>query len=76
MSTRSARPSSIEGIKRLAKKIASEKSVKHTTALNEAAVLAGYQNFTHAKHALSPPRAAPRSTSHAPPEVAITNVSI
>ncbi|MBA8907928.1 hypothetical protein [Aminobacter ciceronei] len=65
MSTRSARPSSIEGIKRLAKKIASEKSVKHTTALNEAAVLAGYQNFIHAKHALSPPRTAPRSISHA-----------
>lgn len=61
MSTRSVRPSSIEGIKRLAKKIASEKGVKHTTALNEAAVLAGYQNFTHAKHELSPPSPTPRS---------------
>lgn len=65
MSTRSVRPSSIEGIKRLAKKIASEKSVKHTTALNEAAVLAGYQNFTHAKHALSPVSSTSRSMARA-----------
>lgn len=65
MSTRSVRPSSIEGIKRLAKKIASEKAVKHTTALNEAAVLAGYQNFIHAKHALSPVSPTSRSMARA-----------
>lgn len=65
MSTRSVRPSSIEGIKRLAKKIASDKSVRHTIALNEAAVLAGYQNFNHAKRALSPRHPAPPSKTPA-----------
>jgi hypothetical protein len=53
MSTGTVRPSSIEGIKRLAKKIATEKSVKHTAALEEASKLAGYQSFIHAKRALA-----------------------
>lgn len=51
------RPSSIEGIKRLAKRIASEKTVKHTAALDEAARVAGYQTFLHAKRGLSDAKA-------------------
>jgi hypothetical protein len=53
MSIGFVRLSSIEGIKRLAKKIATEKSVKHTAALEEAAKIAGYQSFTQAKRALA-----------------------
>ncbi len=53
MPTQQVRPSSIEGIKRLAKRIASEKAVKHTAALEEAARVAGYQTFLHAKRSLS-----------------------
>lgn len=53
MSTNQRKPASIAGIKRLAKKIASEKSVTHTAALEEAAMLAGYQNLIHAKRALT-----------------------
>jgi hypothetical protein len=53
MSIGFVRPSSIEGIKRLAKKIATEKSLKHTAALEEAAKIAGYQSFTQAKRALA-----------------------
>ncbi|MGO8036148.1 hypothetical protein [Rhizobium leguminosarum] len=41
MPTKQVRPSTIEGIKRLAKRIASEKAVKHTAALDEAARVAG-----------------------------------
>jgi hypothetical protein len=52
MSTTQRTPASIAGIKRLAKKIASEKSVTHAVALVEAAKLSGYQNFIHAKRAL------------------------
>lgn len=53
MPTKQVRPSSLEGIKRLAKRIASEKTVKHTAALDEAAHVAGYQTFLHAKRSLS-----------------------
>lgn len=53
MSTLKVRPSSIDGIKRLAKRIASEKSLKHTAALEEAARIAGYQTFLHAKRSLA-----------------------
>lgn len=53
MSVTQRTPGSIAGIKRLAKKIASEKSVTYTVALVEAAKLAGYQNFIHAKRALT-----------------------
>lgn len=53
MSMRPGRPSSIDGIKRFAKLIKAEKGFQHTSALNEAATLAGYQNFAHAKRALA-----------------------
>jgi len=65
MSTTQRTPASIAGIKRLAKKIASEKSVTHTVALVEAAKLAGYQNFIHAKRALTAQGTVPkREPSH------------
>lgn len=54
MSKADGRPASIAGIKRFAKQIASEKSIKHTAALDEAAKLAGYQTFLHAKRSLEP----------------------
>jgi len=57
-------PASLAGIKRFAKQIATEKSIKHTAALEEASQLAGYQTFLHAKRALAPAGTPPpRSTS-------------
>lgn len=45
------RPSSMEGIKRLAKRIKREREISHSDALNEAAKIAGFQNFRHATNA-------------------------
>jgi len=47
------RPSSIDGIKRTAKEISKRKSITHAKALDAASVLAGYQNFAHARKAFS-----------------------
>ncbi len=46
------RPSSIDGIKRVAKHISRARAVKHHEALDEAARLAGFQNFKHAQRML------------------------
>ena len=46
-------PSSLDGIKKLAKSIKSEQNIKHTQALNAASVIAGYQNFNHARNILN-----------------------
>lgn len=53
MSMRPGRPSSLDGIKRHAKAIKAEKGLQHARALDEAATLAGFQNFAHAKRALA-----------------------
>lgn len=45
-------PSTLEGIKRLAKSIKKEKGIQHSDALNEAAKVAGYENFRHAQNKL------------------------
>jgi hypothetical protein len=50
---RPGKPSSIEGIKRQAKRIKVERGLQHARALDEAAVLAGYQNFIHATRVLA-----------------------
>jgi len=47
------RPSTIDGIKRTAKEIAKAKGITHAKALDAAAVRAGFQNFAHARKALS-----------------------
>lgn len=52
MSIEAIRPSSLDGIKRLAKSLKLERSIKHVRALDEAARLAGFQNFRHASKAL------------------------
>ncbi|MGV2166178.1 hypothetical protein ACQZ40_07355 [Agrobacterium sp. 16-172Ci] len=70
MPTPKVRPSSVHGIKRLAKRIASEKSLKHTAALDEAARIAGYQTFLHAKRSLS------RANEPAPPPNARTSAAM
>ena len=58
MSSESIRPSSLDGIKRLAKSLRVERGVQHVRALDDAARLAGYQNFRHASNML---RGGPRS---------------
>ncbi|AOE83764.1 DUF5623 domain-containing protein [Pseudomonas sp. TCU-HL1] len=46
-------PSTVDGIKRLAKAIKREFGIPHTQALEEAAQKAGFQNFIHAKRAIA-----------------------
>jgi len=60
------RPSSLDGIKRFAKKINREDGLQHARALDEAARLAGYQNYTHARSALE--KGAPPAQMPSKPE--------
>lgn len=53
MSSEAIRPSSLDGIKRLAKSIKGERGIQHIRALDAAAQSAGFQNFRHASNALS-----------------------
>lgn len=52
MSREAIRPSSLDGIKRLAKSLKVERGIQHIRALDEAARLAGFQNFRHASKTL------------------------
>lgn len=47
------RPTTLDGIKRLAKLIGRSKGIQHAKALEEAAVQSGYPNFHAARAALS-----------------------
>ncbi|WP_294254850.1 DUF5623 domain-containing protein [uncultured Comamonas sp.] len=58
MSSEAIRPSTLDGIKRLAKLLKTERGIKYLPALDEAAQLAGFQNFRHARNVL---RATPKS---------------
>lgn len=49
----SIRPSTVDGIKQLAKKIRRERNISHTEALDDASRQAGYENFLHAKRQLT-----------------------
>lgn len=53
MSNKSIQPTTIEGIKRLAKSIKVERTIKYTLALDIASQAAGFQNFPHATRVLS-----------------------
>lgn len=58
MSKEAIRPSTVDGIKRLAKSIKATQGIQHASALDEAARLAGFQNFKQARNELetkSPP---------------------
>src|ERR1035437_7702289 len=52
MSSETIRPSTMDGIKRLAKLIKVERGIQHTPALEVAAKSAGFQNFKHARNVL------------------------
>lgn len=52
MSNETIRPSSMEGIKRLAKSIKREQGIGHQHALDKAARRGGFQNFRHADNVL------------------------
>ena len=47
------KPSTIASIKRRAKKLKDEEGLAHARALDRAAQLAGFQNFTHARRAIA-----------------------
>ncbi len=53
MSSKSVHPSTMTGIKRLAKQIKAAQGLSHSESLDCASVAAGYQNFRHAQTALS-----------------------
>ncbi|WP_028452990.1 DUF5623 domain-containing protein [Chitinilyticum aquatile] len=55
MNTASIRPSTVDGIKQLAKKIRRERNITHTIALDEASRQAGFENFVHARRQLEQP---------------------
>jgi len=70
MTKDSVTPSTLDGIKRLAKHIKSEGGIAHAKALDRAARRAGYENFAHAKrqldkanHSASPPKKRPGAPS-------------
>jgi len=52
MSSEAIRPSTMDGIKRLANSIKVERGIKHLPALEVAAQLAGFQNLKHAQNVL------------------------
>jgi hypothetical protein len=52
MSRKSIRPSTLDGIKRLASSLKAEQQIQHARALDLAAQAAGFQNFIHASHVL------------------------
>ena len=52
MSEKSVRPSTIDGIKSLAKSLRREKQIKHAQALDLSAQAAGFNNFAHARREL------------------------
>ncbi|NEI50495.1 hypothetical protein GR217_22690 [Rhizobium leguminosarum] len=68
MRTLHIRPTSVEGIKRLAKTISKQENVVHAAALDTAATRAGFANYIHAYRALSSStkgvRAAPLFTTY------------
>lgn len=53
MKTANIQPSSLDGLKTLAKKLKQERSIRHTEALEVASRQAGYQSFVHARRSLA-----------------------
>jgi hypothetical protein len=46
-------PSTLDGVKRLAKRIKKAEGIQHAHALDKAAQQAGYRNFAHARRQLA-----------------------
>lgn len=65
MSKTDVQPSSIEGIKRLAKAISKRDSIPHTKALDTASQVSGFGNFQHAHRSLSDRSADAGTARHA-----------
>ncbi len=71
MSSEAIRPSTMDGIKRLAKSLKVERGIQHTQALDAAARAAGFENFRHAGNML---RATPKTErSHPDHRVFLTS---
>ncbi|WP_292498734.1 DUF5623 domain-containing protein [Mesorhizobium sp.] len=65
MSKTDVHPSSIEGIKRLAKAISKRDSISHSKALDTASQASGFGNFQHARRSLSDRSAEAGPAQHA-----------
>lgn len=64
MLNENVRPSSIDGIKRLAKQIKKDGGIQHAAALDEAARAASFENFKHARRSLSSQSSLTASKNH------------
>lgn len=60
MSSEAIRPSTLGGIKRLAKSIKVDRGIQHARALDAAAQAAGFENFRHAQNVLPDGQSHPR----------------
>jgi hypothetical protein len=72
MGSRDIHPTTIAGIKRLARSIKRERGNTHLAALDVAAQAAGFSNFRHAENALSVPTRSIRPPESGPHEIFIT----
>lgn len=63
MSNDQIRPSSIEGIKHLAKRFKKSDGIQHAVALDKASKAAGFENYKHAFHRLGDGFTVPRSSA-------------
>lgn len=64
MSSENIRPSTMDGIKRLAKSIKTLRGLQHAQALDESAKVAGFENYRHARNKLkvaAQPQLSPRA---------------
>lgn len=52
MSSENIRPSTMDGIKRLAKSFKTKRGIQHAQALDESAKVAGFENYRHARNKL------------------------
>ena len=52
MSSENIRPSTMDGIKRLAKSFKTQRGIQHAQALDEGAKVAGFENYRHARNKL------------------------
>lgn len=71
MSSENIRPSTMDGIKRLAKSIKTLRGLQHARALDESAKVAGFENYRHARNKLKV-AAQPQLSPHARHRVYIT----
>lgn len=75
MSTTSPKPKTLEGVKRLARRLKAESGLTHARALDKAAVIAGHPNFKSMKRTLDREAQAPTASRFAASRKGPTNMT-